>query len=156
MAKKKEVKRDIPPSGGVSLTGVTAHAEKTIQEAKQSITGARGIGNENEANTALQEELIRQKILEELQEIYSPNSWRPVISAPADMMHLATGRDIWKMSKEDSEALSIQASRVAKYFLIAEPKWVALIMFLTSLSTIYGTKIAMHISMNRKEAKEKS
>lgn len=126
-----------------------AAARARIKRPRKDVAGNANIGTSNPGKSEAQE------ILKELERLYSPESFAPIVSAPSHLAVMVTGRKLWELSKDEVRALSSSASTSAKYFLSTDPKWVALSMFLVSTATIYGTRLALHIREVRNEKKGK-
>lgn len=137
---------------GATVSNINAQTEATIAAARARIKRPRKetIGNADRG-TATAGKNETQEILKELERLYSPESFAPIVSAPSHLAVMVTGRKLWELSKDEVRALSSSASTSAKYFLSTDPKWVALSMFLVSTATIYGTRLALHIREVRNE-----
>lgn len=137
---------DVPATPG---SGATQEAAKALE----SVRGKRGRRSREEV--AEDERRRLEQFAQEYAKLFDPNVWKGICRSPADLMLVATKRDLWRIEDKELEPLSVGAANTARLFLKTDPKWVALTMFLISFAQIYGGRAAIHIAQARKEAREK-
>lgn len=130
-------------------------SEKVIKEAQRTTESASG-GASTEASQrdTLQTKLRAQEIVNELNQLYSPDNFSSIVKGPADLMLLNTNRELWRLTDKEVNLLATNASVTAKYWLLVDPKWLSLAMLAMSTLTIYGTRYMLQIKEERKEAHE--
>lgn len=141
------------PFGDMAASPVSA-ADSQANEALESVRkGKRGRRSREE----LEAEAARQQasFAKEYETLFDPDVWGGICRSPADLMLHITKKDLWRIEDRELKPLAIGASNTARLFLRTDPKWVALTMFLISISQIYGTRIALHIAQNKKDKAEK-
>lgn len=157
MARDKD-NSEIPTSPSTGpVAAATSRAKKIIGTAKRAVSGAQP-GETAPADTIgpeFREKLKAEEILRELERLYSPEAFEPIVKAPSNLMSMLTGRKLWELSNNESKALATSASVTAKYFMPTDPKMVALVMFAGSVLTIYGTRVGLHIREINEEKKAK-
>lgn len=134
-----------------SVSNISNKAQDRVAAARARVSKTR---KNDTSETDFKSKVEATKILQELERLYSPESFAPLVSAPSNLAVMITGRKLWELSKGEVNALSSQASTAAKYFLSTDPKWVALSMFFISTATIYGTRIALHMREVANEKRE--
>lgn len=141
----------------VASTGVTSTAEKIIKSrtrkpATESVPEIeQGKTETPETIQAKKERAHLNAIAKEVDKLFTAKNFKGVVRAPADLMLATTGRRIWNMPDAEAEALAETGSMCAKQFVKADAKWLALILFSTSLITTYGGRAMMHMQEVRKE-----
>lgn len=108
-------------------------------------TGERSAGSQRAASPGA------AKIVREMEALFSPENFKALVRAPADIRLAVTGRKYWELKDAEVESLAITASTSAKYFAVADPKWLALAMFATNAALIYGSRIAQDLRDNKKD-----
>lgn len=134
-----------------------AKAQATVEQHRKRGRPA-GSGSKSSAADQRAEAKARAeaqaKILEQnLQALYSPEHWKGICRAPADLMLATSGNQIWDIPEGEIDTLAEQASITARFFLATDPKWVALALFGFSLATTYGTRAMMHVNAAAKAKK---
>lgn len=131
-------------AGNVAADAVASKAQARISQARKSDGGKAApekvVSLQDKQNEKQAKEL--QKVLDNL---YKPENFAPLMRAPADIMLAVTGDDVWNIGEKELAVLSASAANTARYFLAADPKWIALMMFVTSISTIYGSRTLMYM-----------
>jgi len=139
-------------SGVAENPSVGAAAEETIARFKNGNPrkSSRGTsGRADPASAALADQ--QAKIQAELGKLYSPENWKAIVKAPADLRLALTGREHWNLSKDEVETLATTASTAAQYWLVADPKYLALTLFIFNISVIYGSRVALDVAASRAE-----
>jgi|SRR5215831_8636530 len=133
------------------VDAATAQAAEQIAEVRRSKRGRK-----SREELAEEARRAREEFAKEYEKLFDSAVWGGICRSPADLMLHLTKRDLWRIEDRELEPLAVGASNTARLFLQTDPKWVALTMFLISLSQIYGARIAIHIAQARKEKLEKS
>lgn len=148
-------KSTIPPTTPTAAdekgSKITAGARKRVEQ----LRAVADAGANSSETQDIQRRVVADEISRELEKLYSPDNFRGIVKAPADIMALATGSKVWELQKDEIDTLSVNASLTAKYFLVTDPKWVALTMLAISVTTIYGGRVAMHLAEKRKHVEKK-
>ena len=116
----------------------TKGAEKIAEEIPQS-------PDQKKANSDL------AKLAKELDKIFTPDNFRGVVRAPADLMLAASGRKIWDIPEKEIDTLATTGALTARNFVKTDPKWISLILFSMALLTTYGGRAGMHYQEVKKE-----
>jgi hypothetical protein len=127
------------------------------KEATEQIETARRSKRGRKSREEIEAEArrVREEFAKEYEKLFDASVWGGICRSPADLMLHLTKRDLWRIEERELEPLAVGASNTARLFLRTDPKWVALTMFLISLSQIYGARIAIHVAQVRKEKTER-
>lgn len=141
----------------VVLAGGSSNKAATAPSTAEKILKQRRNSNPTESKETKEtsEKISQKKIEEYLEQFYSPDNFKGLIKAPADIMLLFTGDKVWNIDDKEARALAINASNAARQFGFVNIKWIALAMFAVSLSTSYGTRTALYLQ-NRRDKKRAS
>lgn len=110
----------------------------------------RGRPAKNESGSVGTPKRESAKVSDELDKLFSPENFRALVRAPADIRLAVTGRKHWELKDSEVESLAITASTTAKYFAVVDPKWLAVAMFATNAAMIYGSRIVEDMRQDRK------
>lgn len=136
-------------AGNVAADAVASKAQARISQARKSDGGKAApekvVSLQDKQNEKQAKEL--QKVLDNL---YKPENFAPLMRAPADIMLAITGDEVWNVGEKEMAVLSASAANTARYFLAADPKWIALTMFITALTTTYGSRTLMYMKKRKK------
>lgn len=113
----------------------------------------RGRGRPPKAKSGSKSTSESAKISAELDGLFSPENFRALVRAPADIRLAVTGRKHWELKDSEVDSLAITASTTAKYFAVVDPKWLAVAMFATNAAMIYGSRIVEDMRQDRKNEK---
>lgn len=113
----------------------------------------RGRGRPPKAKSGSKPSTESAKIASELDSLFSPENFRALVRAPADIRLAVTGRKHWELKDSEVDSLAITASTSAKYFAVVDPKWLAVAMFATNAAMIYGSRIVEDMRQDRKNEK---
>jgi hypothetical protein len=142
-----------PKSDGV------ASADPTIDKAKETIAdfreGKRGRPKKSKESKPDPLSEAQAKIQVELNRLYSPENWKAIVRAPADLRLALTGREHWNLSDREVQTLAETASTAAQYWLVADPKYLALTLLMFNIATIYGARIALDVAQSRRDKRSK-
>lgn len=138
-----------------AVDSVVSRAKKSLERAKQSASTAEPPG---QAPGELDKEKQKQakELAKALDKLYQPENFAPLIRAPADIMLAISGDKIWNMEDKEVAVLSASAANVARYFVAADPKWIALTIFASALFTSYGSRTVVYLRRKQKEESEKN
>lgn len=148
-----------PSDGGVPGSALNVEASASAATVK----ARRGAGKKNTesgkpafsfedtsaANAAVAKE---QEAL--LAQVFDPRMWKKVVAAPGDLAFTVTGREHWRISEEEADTLATTGAATFRAFALVDPKWVALMLFSTSLLTIYGGRIVVDAKAKADEKKK--
>ena len=129
-------------------TGPVAEALLEVKEGAQKIRKPytkRIHSNEDTESKARQE-----KIQKDLDAIFQPELWEPLVSLPADLMLAITGeKDIWNLSEKDIKSMSVSTNVAMKYAGITDPKWFAIMAMTVAISRVYAPRTVKHFANER-------
>ncbi len=97
--------------------------------AKKTESGERGLSPEE---------------LKALDAVFNPEAWRGLVRLPSDAATMLTGSKVWELSKPEVDTLASGAATCARYFVKADPKWIALMLFSSALVTVYGSRFVAY------------
>lgn len=144
-------------AGDVAADAVAAKAKARISQARGSVDSA---GKNPEEKIVSLQDKQKEKQAKELQKVldnlYKPENFAPLMRAPADIMLAVTGDEVWNVGEKEMAVLSASAANTARYFLAADPKWIALTMFITALTTTYGSRTLMYMKKRKKNEPPKT
>ena len=144
MSDEKTVLAD---SGGRASAAIAAKAAAKLKSIKST-------ANNEPGSAASELDKEKQKQVRELQKalenLYKPENFAPLMRAPADIMLAISGDELWNIGDKEMAVLSSGAANTARYFLAADPKWIALALFATAIATSYGSRTVMYM---RKKSK---
>ena len=145
----KTIKDLLPGKGHGAVSNVIHKATKTVSQARLKQTAE----TEQEIATSDKKKADKsmQDLARELDKLFSPAHFRGIVRAPADLMLATSGRRIWDLPAAEVDTLATTGSTCARYFLMTDPKWLALTLFSMSILTTYGTRTALHIKESRAE-----
>lgn len=155
MAREKDISPDTSGKSSSPVAAATSRAEKIIKSAKRTNGGSQPSGIPAADVSGIQQRLKEEEIIAELERLYSPEAFTPIVNAPANLMSMLTGRKLWELTSNESKGLATAASVTAKYYMPTDPKMVALLMLVGSIATIYGTRVGLHIRAVNDEKKAK-
>src|SRR3970040_33343 len=131
-----KIRGEIPPSEA-SIPG--SASGEVIQEHRRR--GRKPLTDEQKRERELQKG--KEKYLSAFEELYQPETWEGIMSAPADTMLALTGKDRWNLSEKERRVMGNSASLTAKCFAITDPKWLAVSMLCITIMQVYGTRAGM-------------
>lgn len=139
-------------SAGVLADGGNLAAGAATVQAEAAIEKVRGRGrprnNPDDVGTAKAPKktatVAQADLQKALEALYTPENFKGICKAPADMMLALTGDSLWNLPDAEVATLATQSALAARYWMQADPKWVALVLFLFSVSTTYGSRAVIH------------
>ena len=134
------------PSGGVSP------ADTVVSQAKAAIGKRGGRGPSQKTKDAEADLAQRQAMAAELEKVFTPEMWAPLVRAPADLRLAQTGYDHWKLSDQEVQTMAQSASHAGRYFMRTDPKWVVLTLAIFNIGTIYGGRVMLDFKVKKDEA----
>jgi len=136
-----------------STATVGSEAEKIVKESrKRTSFGAKKPGEEVDAT----QQQLAGEMESALNDLYRPENFRGLVRAPADIAMAITGSKHFNLSDKEVETLATTGSATMRFFMVANPKWLALTLFSMSVITIYGSRTAMYYSEKSKNQKAKT
>ena len=142
-------------AGNVAADAVASKAQARISQARKS-DGGKAVPEKVVSLQDKQNEKQAKELQKVLDNLYKPENFAPLMRAPADIMLAVTGDDVWNIGEKELAVLSASAANTARYFLAADPKWIALTMFVTSISTIYGSRALLYMRKRKKNEPPKT
>lgn len=138
----------VAPSGNQS-------SNPTISQTVSDLAEARKLRpTKEQKREALIQEIRAEEANKTLDLLFSADNWAGLMRAPADTMLAVTGNDVWNIPDREMAVLSNNAALSARYFMIMDPKWIALTMLGFGLLNTYGTRTVKYILDAKREAKK--
>jgi len=138
-----------PASGGVDM------ARKEIADRISSAAQRRRGSQENSTPSGGDSRLLQAEIAKQLEGCYDPGAWGALLSLPADAAHTYTGRENWKVSKEERQTLGVTGSAAARTLMVTDPRGLAFLMVASALFSVYVPR-AIQEMKHQREQKEKA
>ena len=114
---------------------------------RRSKSGKTGVESSHAGKVTATEE----KISKDVEALFSPKNFKAIVTAPANIRLAVTGREYWRLSKDEEESLAHTGAMTAQYFMKTDPKWITLSMFLFNVGMVYGTRIMQDVQHAREE-----
>lgn len=149
MAKKKD-ETVLSSKSGDKTDKTVFESEKIIKKARSrsgQSAGEVSSGTDTQDQTTL--EIQRQ-----LDQLYSPENFKGLVRAPADIAMAVTGSKHFNLSDKEVETLATTGSATMRFWTTANPKYLSLILFSFSVITIYGTRTVMYFQEKRMQRKQ--
>lgn len=135
--------------GNVAADAIAAKAKERISKARKS-DAEQSPPEKVVSIQDKQAEKQAKELQKALDNLYKPENFAPLMRAPADIMLAITGDDIWNIGDKEMAVLSASAANTARYFLEANPKWIALTIFASAIMTSYGSRTVMYLRKRKK------
>jgi len=126
-----------------------------LSEASEKSKRGRKSRPRSEASGASQGQSEPDFSQAELDLLYRPEIWEAVATAPFDFGLFATGHQHWNLTAEQRKGLAFSGALCARYWLPMNPKYLALVLYLSTIAKLGTVKMAQSYSIWREEAKEK-
>ncbi|MDE2020651.1 MAG: hypothetical protein KGJ13_09975 [Patescibacteria group bacterium] len=94
---------------------------------------------------------IPPQIQEELDRLFAPEIWEPLVEMPAAIGEALTGHEHWSLSEKEKRVGSISVSTAAKYAGLQSPAKLAFLLAALNLTGIYMPKILAEIKIRGEE-----
>jgi hypothetical protein len=94
---------------------------------------------------------IPPEVREQLEAMYSPEVWEPVVDLPFAGMQLYTGHEHWGLDEKSKRVLSLSISTAARYMGFTNPKWLAINLFLINLAAVTAPRFLQEIALRKLE-----
>lgn len=94
---------------------------------------------------------IPLEVQAELDRLFSPEIWEPLVEMPAAIGMVLTGHEHWALSEKEKRVGSVSVSTAAKYAGIQSPAKLAFLLAALNLSGIYMPKILAEIKIRAAE-----
>lgn len=137
---------DNPGAGSGSNAAIGSAAQGVIQKRR-----GRPPGSTNKPSDGKPQQSVPGLSQAQFAELYSPQLWARIATAPADAMAFATGKKYWEASEGEKQALGSSCSIAAACFASTDPRWLAAAAALITLSNFYGLRIATMAAEKKRE-----
>jgi hypothetical protein len=98
----------------------------------------------------------QEKISQELEKIFDPSIWEPILSLPANLMLAYTGDEkIWNLSDKEVKTMANTTSVAMRHVGIEDPKWFAIAMASVAIIMVYAPRTTKHIILQRQKIKKR-
>ncbi len=99
------------------------------------------------------EELARlQQQAAMIDQLFTPENFRALVELPGNVGYALTGHEFWNLSEAESKTLASTGAAVAKVFNVS-PQWLAVFLLLSSMASIYGSRMVKEVAIRRTEKK---
>jgi hypothetical protein len=99
---------------------------------------------------------LQNEIQKQIEGALDPRAWSALLALPADTALAITGREHWKISKDERETLGATGSAMARTLMIQNPKTLCAIMLSSALFSAYVPRAMEELKFQRiKKAREK-
>lgn len=137
--------------GGVAAAAVL-EAKKNAKRKPGRPPGSKsdvksGSGTKNGPNDA--------RITEEINKLFAPKMWEPVVSIPAAAMLAMTGHERWKLADEERKNMAATVGTAMQYVGIQNPKALAISMALITCMSVYAPRAVAQLN-DMRQAKNKA
>lgn len=140
----EEEKQSTPWAG--TLKSALADARKGhVSHDSGDATGTKKAGKKDSGSN------LSTKVQEQLEKLFQPSAWEPIVKAPFAFMQAMTGRECWEPSKKEVDTLSTMTSTAMEYVAITDPKILAIGMCVTTWAMIFGEKLILSAREAKKE-----
>ena len=95
--------------------------------------------------------VIPPEVQAELDRLFSPEIWEPLVELPAAIGQALTGHTHWGLSEKEKRVGSVSVSTAAKYAGIQSPAKLAFLLAALNMSGIYMPKILAEIKIRNAE-----
>jgi len=129
------------PASGASINPDTTQSAAIINERVARRGRPPGSGSKK---TESGERGLSPEELKALDAVFNPDAWRGLVRLPSDAATMLTGSKVWELSKPEIDTLASGAATCARYFVKADPKWIALMLFSSALVTVYGSRFVAY------------
>lgn len=130
-------------------TAAILETEEAAKKARKPYTKKSNLTPEQKAS---QEKL--EKIAQDLEKIFDPNLWEPLMALPANAMLAWTGDEkTWNLSDKEVKTMGSTASTAMRYVGIDDPKWLAVSMMFASIAMVYAPRTIRHLAIQRENKK---
>lgn len=132
-------------------TDEVASAIAQARRAGRKNTQTAKEGKKDDGGTSGGSNLSRQT-QEQIARLFTPKQWESIAKMPFAFAEMATGSRHFALEKEEVDTLSVGLACTAEHFMLLEPKWVALTLFLTNMSGMLAFKYAAYKRDEEKRA----
>ncbi|MDE2021251.1 MAG: hypothetical protein KGJ13_13025 [Patescibacteria group bacterium] len=98
---------------------------------------------------------IPPEVAAQLEAMYSPEIWEPVVEMPFAAAQLVTGHEHWGLDEKSKRVLSVSGSTAARYMGFTNPKWLAINLFLINLLTVATPRLLKELAIRKMEKAKK-
>lgn len=148
-----------PPVANVGTVARGAAAARVTEELQRPKRGRPpGSGSKTSGTGAaapVPESRLTPELAAQIDGMFKPEAWSPLMSLPADAMLALTGHEWWNINDKERVALGATASCAARFLVIENPKTLAIIMVSAAVLSVYSPRIIKEMASRRKEKEEK-
>lgn len=141
-------------SGAVAMAVSEAKAEVKKRKGRSS-TNSSGPGPASaDVDAARQAEL--SKLQGDLDKLFAPEMWEPIVKLPALVTKTLTGHPHWDIPKEESQPLALSASTAMRYAQVTNPTILAVSLFLIQAIMVYTPRVLKEIQIRNIEKQKQN
>lgn len=98
----------------------------------------------------------KEKIQQELEKIFDPAIWEPILCLPANLMLAYTGDEkTWNLSDKEIKTMANTTSVAMRHVGIEDPKWFAIAMASVAIIMVYAPRTTKHFMIQRQRLRKK-
>lgn len=128
----------------------SSEVDRALAEAKAHASKFRSSGKRQSQSSGAGEHLS-STIVSEAQKLFTPEQWRPIAKLPFYLAETATGSSRFEPKEEEISAIVPSLTLCAEYWLVVDPKWLALILLSANFSAIFMPKYAEYLKDKKSE-----
>ena len=139
--------------GGGAVAAAVRDAQIEIKKKRGRPAGAAaGTGGSGSAPAG--PELA--KLQADLDRLFAPEMWKPIVTLPANTMMALTGHPHWEIPKDDADNLANAASVAMRYTSITNPGMLALVLFAVQAVMVYAPRTLVELNIRKQERAAKA
>lgn len=136
------------PGVGARAQAVS-ETEEAVKKVRKTYTKKSGLTPEQQKQNASLE-----KIAADLEKIFDPSIWEPLMALPANAMLAWTGDErTWNLSEKEIKTMGQTASAAMRYVGLTDPKYLAIAMMFASIAMVYAPRTIRHLAIVRENKK---
>lgn len=98
---------------------------------------------------------LTPELAAQIEGMFKPEAWAPLMSLPADAMLALTGNDWWNVKESERVAMGATASCAARFLVTQHPRTLAVIMVSAAVLSVYAPRILKEAASRRPKKEEK-
>lgn len=139
--------------GSGAVASAVADAKSEIKKRRGRPPGPGAASGPDGSEIQRQAELA--KLQADLDKLFDPSMWRPVVTLPANTAALITGHEHWKIPREDADNLALAASTAMRYTAPQNPAALAWLLFAVQAVMIYAPRTLLEMQLRKQEREKK-
>jgi len=140
------------------LNPASSGVDMAREEIRQSVENTKRRGRPQKAAISGEPDTraIQAEIEKQLEGCYDPKAWGALLALPADAALTYTGREYWKISKDERETLGVTGSAAARTLMVTDPRGLAFLMVASALFSTYVPRAIQEMKHQRAQREQKN